>query len=492
MTRQERILSPSVTALLPVFLALVGQAQAPQAPPQLAEIDLERIAALYRLGDALGAELWPGFELRKIPIAVNNQDREEILIAHPKPPEEFQPWEDHSVDGAVVLRREGSTRYGPRGGGWAVDLIGVQCAYVGAEEEGLATESYPLLILHECFHVFQDHRARAAVPMEEPPRDDPSYSALLALESRTLNAGLCESEEEQARTLCRMFLAVRGERRRALSPAVLAAEGESEYSEGSATYVSARAVQWLAAKGGLEKLLEDADYHGFADAAKRYAEHVQQVLPPPGERVEFFHAMYNHGMAQGLLLDRSRPDWKQEMAARGSTQTGLLEQTFADSEEERAGLLAQAKERFHFDVLLAEQTQAVADWLAVVRGYLEAPGRRYRVLHGLIPGPFNWKPEGPVYPYKETTIWAGGIRRFDRGPLVFESGNVPVIFTHAALEWIDPDPDPDGRDLKIASASVADGLYRELVLDTDGFHLSVPLARIEITEDLVTIRPVSE
>ena len=44
----------------------------------------------------------------------------------------------------------------------------------------------------------------------------------------------------------------------------------------------------------------------------------------------------------------------------------------------------------------------MAPRLNLIRGYVAAPGRRYRIYHGDIHGKFNWKPAGPVYQVPES------------------------------------------------------------------------------------------
>ena len=92
---------------------------------------------------------------------------------------------------------------------------------------------------------------------------------------------------------------------------------------------------------------------------------------------------------------------------------------------------------------------------------------------------------------RDATIWAGGIRRFEKGRLLFESGAVPVIFRQDYLEWIDTEPAADGSDLVIRSSRQQDDRYYDLELETDGFTLKASRARVEIGDDVVNIYPSS-
>ncbi|MEW6367215.1 MAG: hypothetical protein AB1714_21505 [Acidobacteriota bacterium] len=460
--------------------------------PAISPLDLHRIEEAYHLTDVLGDELWPTFDLRKVPIVVNNRNVEEILIGHPNPPPEFRLWEGRMVGGNPVYRREGCTRYGPKSGGWAVSLGGAECAYVGVKQHG-PTEEYLLLLLHEGFHVFQTaDRPSSEAAQEDPPEDDAVYSAMLGLEARIIHEALITKDDQEARRLACMFVAVRRERRRPLAEDVVRSEIESEYAEGTATYTGARVAQLLAGRGGIKPVYpgEDPDYKGFAMASESYNEHLESLIPQPGVPLSFDHGMYEIGMAQGLVLDRFRPAWKKEIAEPDCSQATLMERTFKLSEVECDVLVKHAKERFLYRHILEEQTAEVNERKAIIRGYVEAKGRTYRVLHGEIAGRFKWQPAGPVYRDGDRTIWAGGLRRFEKGPLLFESREVPIIFSVESIEWVDTQPDPEGKDMNISCSERSGDIFDGLVMETDGFRLQIPRARLEIGKDLVTVQPM--
>ncbi|MCP4656685.1 MAG: DUF885 domain-containing protein [bacterium] len=507
-----RCLSLTAFVALCSFSPAAPAAAAAETDHRPPERTLARIRQLHHLSDELAEEIWPGFDTRKIPIAVNIDDRREILIGHPDPPPEFHPFGDVTLDGQPVLIRDGVTRYGPSGGGWAIELGGVRAVYVGIlDEQGERdTEGYLSLLLHEAFHCYQvQYREPAEGPTDEYPLDDPVYAALLVLESHVLKAAVEAEDGDEARRLAAMFAAVRHQRRRELSPGVILREGEDEYNEGTATYSQARMFQLLAARGGLAPLsdLRDPRYHGFADAEQRYRENVAKIIPEGDGSVTFMHAMYQHGMAQGLLLDRLRPGWKEELREQGMTQFTVLERELALSPEEEEKLLALARERFAYGDLLAEQKRRVGERLATIRGFIAAPGRRYQIYHEHIPGRFKWKPRGPSYQVPESLarevapeaedpyalrriVWAGGMARFEKEGLSFQSGEVPVSFGFRFLEWIDPDPAPDSSDLVIVAERQEEDLYFGLKLTTDDFSLEADRAQIEWSPEVVAIHPL--
>jgi len=481
-----------IVELVGILLLLSARVLPAQPLPELTKGDLVRIEELYHFSDRVAGEILPGFDMRTVPVAINLNDQAEFLIAHPQPPQEFVRWEGVSVGDKTVFRRKGCTT--SVAGGTIVPLGGVWTVYVPAKRQGLPTEQHLLLLLHEGLHVYQKkYRPDTPGDWEEPPNANANYSAMLALESKILHEAVRTKNESEAKALCRMFIAARRERRRGLSDAVVRYEGEEEFIEGTAMYAQARALELLVRNTGITPVHpgQDPEYGGFRDASTRLEELVQMILPLPKTVVDFDHAMYLHGMAQCLLLDRFHPLWKPAISRSGVTQTQLLERACPVEGQEQVRLLEEARRRFRYDGILADQTQQIARWLEIVHGYLNAAGRRYKIYHGPIGGRFNWKPKGPLYKLGETWIWAGGIRRFERGPLVFESKEVPVIFTQEYLEWIDREPDPTGNDLKMTYSGRDGDTYTGLSVETDGFKMSVPRAMVTMDNKTFEIRPVS-
>jgi hypothetical protein len=295
-------------------------------------------------------------------------------------------------------------------------------------------------------------------------------------------------------------------------------EGEDEYNEGTATYSQVRMYQLMAKNGGITPVHpgKDPQYHGFPDAKKEYRQMISRIIPPPGQPITFFHSMYNHGMAQCLVLDRVRPKWKKEMSEKGMTQFILLEKEFPLQDAGEKKLFVEAKKRFGYDVVLAEQKKLVDERLDLVRTFIDAPGRCYRIYHDRIRMGFKWKPFGPVYHVPESlekelaekrkkmgwedeekirsrrVVWAGGIRRFEKTGLVFESVDTPVIYGHEYIEWFDPDPVADKSDMKIECESQDAETYSGVKIQTDGFTLEADKARIEWSEDIVKIYPIPD
>jgi hypothetical protein len=520
--QHRRVLCCAIAILCFCQIVSAGDTTTKDQPARpLGEIDIIRIQELYNITDTFEDQIWPGFDTRKFPVAINNDNIEELLIGHPNPPEEYYPFEDFELNGQPVLIRDGISRYGPKGGGWAVEFGGVYMAYVSTLMEGQTTERYLSLLLHECFHCFQKgYRQGADGAGGELPEDDPNYSAMIGLESRILKAALDEPNDEKVWELIGMFAAVRHERRKDMPENLVLMEGENEYSEGTATYSQARMYQLMAENGGITPVNPGKDpyYQGFFDADEEYLRMISMVIPPTNWPITFFHSMYRHGMAQCLLLDRVRPEWKEQMREKGMTQFALLEFALIEKgflllEDEEKELLTQAKTQFDYDSLLSEQTEVINERLDLIRGYIDGPGRRYRIHHNRIETGFMWMPFGPVYHIPESlekellekrreqghteetlqnrrTVWVGGIRHFEKEGLLFESTDTPVIFGREFLEWIES---VERRNyMKIECESQDAETYVGVRIETTGFTLEIDKARIEWVGDVVNIYPITD
>lgn len=500
----------------PVFISPREENQAVEK--SLWELELQRIKELYQLTDLYGDQIWPGFDTRKVPIAVNYNGRQQVLINHPKPPKEFRVFKDVELEGQTIMIREGSTSYAKGGAG---RMGRIRTSHVSVPGKGTSTEKYLTMLLHESFHVFQQHiRERAKGPISVPPFYDIQHAAFVGLENWILYTALQQKNKKTVDSLVKMFVAVRSERRKNLSEAQCRQEDNENFSEGTAFYAEVRLHQLLHQAGARQSPLVklDPNYSGYSEAGKEYRNYLEGILPPKDRIVTLGHERYQNGMAQALLLDRIRPGWKKEMGGKGMTQFTLLKRQFPMEEEEKAALVAAAKEKFGYEKILAQQERLIRERISTAHKYLDATGRRYRIYFLENPGPFNWKPRFPIYElpgkyltetqweiavpkgmkideeYMEVLVLKKGIQRLEKGDLLFEGGEVPLIYWTGLdyIEWIDPSPATDKSDMKIQALQQEKDIYTNLILTTCGFTLRVSRARIMWSDKIVEIHPVPE
>lgn len=127
----------------PVFLS-PQQGHQP-VEKSLWELELQRIKELYQLMDLFGDQIWPGFDTRKLPIALNYNGRQEVLINHPQPPKEFRVFKGVELDGQTIMIRDGCTSYVSLGG--VLRIGGIKTAIGAVPGTGSGTEKYLIMML---------------------------------------------------------------------------------------------------------------------------------------------------------------------------------------------------------------------------------------------------------------------------------------------------------------------------------------------------------
>jgi hypothetical protein len=241
------------------------------APPSARETmrELDRVAS---------RDLWPGFRPESIPVALYDGERT-WLFRHPAPPAGYEP-----VAGATdVLVRTGRDSLV-----WAnssVTMNGVRTATVMSPARGASATSHAAVIAHEMFHVFQRTRHAAWTANEAElftyPVADAGQLALRRAESEALRRALDARTDAERGCWANRAVRAREERFAALTPGARGYERGSEWHEGLAAYVQARAAGSAPAM--------PADEFPAEDVRQRF---------------------YAVGPAMGAILDRLMPGWR--------------------------------------------------------------------------------------------------------------------------------------------------------------------------------------
>ncbi len=210
---------------------------------------------------AAAIDVWPGFDLQKIPVAIYDGKRT-VLHHHPSPPDEF-------TDGVYEGRHPAVT------GNSSLLLGGVETATV------FSKSPTPGLIAHEAFHVHQRTRHPAWSANEADlftyPVEDAEALALLRRETDALRRAL-----EGDGSAAQLALELRRRRFERIGATATAYERASELNEGIAMYVQHRI------DGGAIVLTDG---------------------PPDGVR----DRVYQSGLALATLLDRYDPKWRETL-----------------------------------------------------------------------------------------------------------------------------------------------------------------------------------
>ena len=269
-------------ALMVSLLALL-LLPAPASALQTGAGDL--FAVMDEVDRMAAAELWPGFDPRRVPAAIYD-GRNTLLFRHPQPPAGFVSLSSRQGVWAFAGRHESVTSNAPvkLGGVWTATAM-LTPGLSGTTTEAAAT------VVHEMFHVFQRERhadwQANELDLFAYPFDDAELLRLRRLESESLRRAAGATTSRDA--TCWAASAVRLRRARfALLPKGSARyERATELNEGLAEYVEARA----------------AGRRGSGLTAAEFA--------PEGIR----QRAYLSGRALAVLLDRLSPRWKRKFEA---------------------------------------------------------------------------------------------------------------------------------------------------------------------------------
>lgn len=304
-----------------LLLAIPAIAQQP-ALPALPTDDAVRIKEFYRLSAALQDEIWPGWSKVPAPLILVNS-KTEFLTHDPAPPADF--------------KKIASDLYGrPRQ--FPVDLQATMPAFgppavmiVGEPQntESKASTPWLFMVMHEHFHQLQwaqpgyneavealglSHGDKTGMWMlnypfpYNKPEVAQAFAGLRDLLLRAVN----EPEGAAQRRLAREYI---DERRKFF--ALVSADDQKYFAfqlwqEGIARYTEAKAAQAAANYQPTREFAALAGYEPFAAyAAKKRAE-VLEDLKRADLTTWKRGVVYSFGAAEGFLLDRIYPKWKDD------------------------------------------------------------------------------------------------------------------------------------------------------------------------------------
>lgn len=240
--------------------------------------EVDRVAARHTL--------WPGFDPRRVPLAIFNGDAT-LLFRHPSPPPEFVSLSSRQGVWAFAGRHESVTANAP------AKLGGVMTATAMLKPSARRdVRAQAALVIHEAFHVFQRERhpdwGANELELFVYPFEDADALRLRRLETLALARAETARARGDAACWASAAMKLRAERYARIPSGSAAYERGTELNEGLASYVEA-----LAAGRARRALLPAGDF-------------------PAGEVRQ---RAYATGRALATLLDRFAPDWKQRLEA---------------------------------------------------------------------------------------------------------------------------------------------------------------------------------
>jgi len=295
-------------------------AQANPAAAQLPVDDSVRIQEFYRVASQLQDGLWPGWSKVPSPLMLVTVDTE-FLTHHPSPPPELKKIGDDLFSRPRQFPVEFQATF-PAFGPPSVIVIGEPSA-----TESKRSTPWLFTVMHEHFHQLQyaqpgyyvavkalglDHGDTSGMWMlnypfpYEKPEVAQAFRQLRDLLMRTL----AEKEDAAFKKSAREYLDQRGK-----FFALVSADDRRYFSfqlwqEGIARYTevkSAEAAAHLAASEGFAAL---ADYEPFPSYAARARNKTLDELKQADLATWKRTVVYSFGAAEGLLLDRISPKWR--------------------------------------------------------------------------------------------------------------------------------------------------------------------------------------
>lgn len=275
-----------VLCLLLVAQALPAVAAQRRARPGAPVATAADVYAVVEEVDRVAARnmLWPGFDPRRVPLAVFNGDTT-LLFRHPDPPAEFVSFSSRQGVWGFAGRHESVTANA------AAQLNGVLTATVMlTPDKRLTLRERAALVIHETFHVFQRQRhadwTADELELFVYPFEDADALRLRRLETHALSRAEAARTKDAAGCWAAAALKFRAERFARVPAGSAAYERGTELNEGLASYVEALA----AGRAGRAGLPPD----DFAAGEVR-------------------QRAYATGRALALLLDRFDAGWKQKL-----------------------------------------------------------------------------------------------------------------------------------------------------------------------------------
>jgi hypothetical protein len=312
-----------------LFLALIASVPAfdDQTPPSLADIDRIRIAEAFRLADALGNRVWPDWD--KAPFAILLvTPKHEFLIRHPKPSADFALLgEDAILKHKVWFRkRVFSTRLLAT----FPAVNDVSTIVVGQAEntEFNTSTRWVITLLHEHFHQLQNSKPGyfAGVNGLGLARGDqtgmwmlnyPFPYAVPEVKQQFSSMRKALAEALQARQQAdfdrkfAVYLEARKKFKSLLKPDDDKYLSFQLWQEGIARYTEYRLAELAAAEYQPCKPFQDLkDYKAFQEVARTILRDIEKELAAVELDKAKRTVVYNFGAAEGLVLDRARPEWR--------------------------------------------------------------------------------------------------------------------------------------------------------------------------------------
>lgn len=316
-----------IRIILTISFVLLPAVALGQDKPALGEIDRIRLAEAFRLSDQLADDLWAGWSKAPLAVLLVTPDKE-FLIRHPQPSKDFTPiGYDTKLKSEIFYR---DRRFATSLLATFPAVGGISTIVIGQAENTASKTSTPWVItlMHEHFHQLQDSQPNFFKDTEalnlsrgdqtgmwminypfpyQTPEVSRQFSILVRLLLETMNA----KPQTLFNTKLSEYLAARNTLKQMLSADDYKYMSFQLWKEGLARYTEYRVAQWAASKyrptSEFRSLPDFTTFRVAADQVHKGIVHELATLKLEDyKRVAF----YPIGAGEGLLLDRSNPQWR--------------------------------------------------------------------------------------------------------------------------------------------------------------------------------------
>lgn len=471
-------------------------------PIKLTASDQGALAALTEarvLSERVGDRVWPGFTLGTQQILAYDGDRLQLLVGASGRPPRFVPV---PAAGFGVLGHQGSLPQLARVRSPEI-LLGrspaVALPYTFLESDD---QPRPQSVFEPAFAAWQQRTFAGASAYRRlenlaSPISSATENAAAELEDRLLADSLRSTDPGQRKADVREFLAVRWQRRAALSATTRRAEDLAESFLGLPQYVADAYSAYASADPGfLASAIDPARWKPWPASVAGVAGALELPLASREMAADRFQFT---GLAEARLLDLLWGASWRARAQHGAPLDDLLARAVAMPWKRVSALLAAGRSAAGWDDLLLATRDPSRRFPSAYRAWLQSPGRK--VTCWLTPVGSHLEVHYQARPIEldAQTLFAADLSAFAYG---WRSLSLDV--SGRAMLWHGPDIDwpyqrvsfylPPGATVRLDGRPLADrdGTYpigRELIVRAPGVELEVPTGRVLIHGRNLDIRP---
>lgn len=321
-----------LTAVLLFQTVVLTHLEDKPSTPGLREIDRVRLAEGFRLADAIGDKIWPGWSKAPFAVLLVTPDWE-YLMRHPSPAKDFTLLGEDALLQSKVWYRKRTQNLSllatfPLGGLPPTIVIG-QAEYTQAR----TSTRWVVTLLHEHFHQWQmaNPRYYAEVGSLNLAGKDQSSMWMLnypfpykeelvrqhfAALSQTLVAALQARGKAEYSEKFDAYLTSRRQFQKLLKPEDFKYASFQLWQEGVARYTEWHVATFAATAYQPSKAFQSLpDYQPYAKEAERILKGIEKELQEAKLESRQRELFYPFGAAEGLLLDEVQPKWRERYLA---------------------------------------------------------------------------------------------------------------------------------------------------------------------------------